>query len=60
MASYRRYRGGSSDVLDYLAKRYNRGDQMQDLLHQFALIKQLKEERAEREREWGFKKGDQL
>jgi len=56
----RRY-AGDSGVLDYLARKYGRGQmQMGNLLDQFVLMKQLKEERAEREREWGFKEKGQL
>jgi len=39
------------DVLDYLTKRYDRGEQMKDFLNQFTLMRQLKEERAEHERD---------
>jgi len=53
---------GSSDVLNCPSRKYDRGQQMRvrDLLNQLALIKQLKEERAERKREWGFIEGAQL
>ena len=51
---------GSTGVLDYLSKRYDRSQGMRNLLHQFALMKKLKEERAEREREWEFKEKSQL
>ena len=40
--------GGSSDVLDYLSRRYGRGQQMRGLLDQFRLLRQLREERAMR------------
>ena len=50
--TYRRYGGGGNDVLDYLYEtKYRQNQQLRDLLNQFVLIRQLKEERAERERD---------
>jgi len=46
--------GQDTGMLEYLSKRHNRSQQMRELLSQFAMMKQLQEQRRVGEREWSF------
>ena len=46
---------GSESVLAYLSKKYNRGQQLKDLLKGFTLIRQLREDRKKDEEKEGGK-----